>query len=143
MGFPAAAAAMGGAQIGQGVMGMEAADAQAQWSDFNAKNAQIAGEQAEANRRADLNATQSAVDAVRSSRGLQIDSPTGMALSQNLATKAQMGINQSNLNASSQQASDLAQAEADRSKGWADLMGGFIQGGQSGVDAGYDAGWFG
>lgn len=123
------------ASIAQGVMGQQAADTQAQWSDFNATNEQIAGEQAEANRRADLNATQSAVNAVRTSRGLEVDSPTGMAISQNLASKAEMGIRQSNTNYLGLQASDEAQAAADRSKGWADLMGGFLQGGEQGASA--------
>jgi hypothetical protein len=135
MGFSLGSAAEGVGSIAQGVMGMQSDDAQAGWSDFNAKNAQIAGEQAEANRVADLISTQSSVDAVRSARGLQVDSPTGMALSQNLSTQANRSIQQSNLNYMSQQASDDAQAQADRSKGDAALLGGFLQGGQQGYDA--------
>lgn len=117
-----------------GLMGFDADNAEASAQDFNAKSEGIAADQAAAQRLGDLNSTQSAVDAVRSSRGLSVSSPTGLALSQNLATKANMGIQQSDLNYESQQNSDLMQASADKSQAWSSLVGGFIQGGEQASD---------
>ena len=139
----AAAAASGGADIAQGVMGDEMAQGQANQYEFNARSEGIAADQAEAQRRQQLLNTLGQVDAVRTSRGLDVASPTGMALQQYATTSADRNIATERLNYLTQQGSDDIAAQDAQISGDMKLLGGFIGAGQQGFDYGQTQGWFG
>lgn len=106
-------------------------DAEAAQYEQNAKNAITAGDQADYQRRTDLNSTLSAINAMRASRGLEVTSPTGMAIAADRTDRAEKAIDQSNLNYRQQSQSNKTQAGISRSQGRAALIGGFLKGGAS------------
>lgn len=115
------------------------ADAEAAAYRQQAQNAITAGDQAEAARRTDLISTLSAVNAIRASRGLDVASPTGMAIAGDLTKRAEAGIHVTRLNALNTASTDLARAGIAKAQGQAALIGGFLKGGTSLLGAGYDA----
>jgi hypothetical protein len=122
-----------------GISANNQSQAQAAQQEANAKASLTAADQADAERRRDLMGTLSAIDAVRSSRGLDAASPTGMALASSATTRAERGIDTSNLNYRQEAQSYRTQAGISRSQGTSALIGGFLKGGSSLFSAGRDA----
>jgi hypothetical protein len=135
----AATAVQGIAQISSGFSANSAYRAQAAQEDQNAKAALTAADQSEAARRQDLISTLSSIDAVRTARGLDVSSPTGIAIAQNRTQRADSAIGTENLNYRTQAQSYKTQAGIDRQQGSAALLGGFLKGGSSLFSAGSDA----
>jgi len=133
MGFMAIAAPIlsGIGQISAGFSENSAKRAEAAQYDQNAKAALTAADQSEAMRRQDLMSTLSAIDAVRTSRNLDVASPTGMAIAAQRTRRAEQGINTENLNYRTQAQSYKTQAGISRTEGSAALLGGFLKGGSS------------
>lgn len=127
----AASALSAGASIYQGLAANAQAKAEAAQYDQNAKAALTAADQADAERRADLNATLSAVNALRTSRGADVASPTGMVLAEDTRARAQRAIDTSNLNYRNKAQAYKTQAGISRSQGTAALVGGFLKGGST------------
>lgn len=120
-----------GAQIMGGIAENSQKKAEAAQYDQNAKTTLTAADQSEALRRQDLISTLSSIDAVRSARGLEVASPTGMAIRGNTTARADAAINTENLNYRTQAQSYKTQAGISRSQGTAALIGGFLKGGSS------------
>lgn len=133
----------GGNQIYQGLAANSQAKAEAAQYDQNAKAELIAADQADAERRRDLMGTLSAIHAVRTSRELDVASPTGVALAADSTDRAQRAIDTSNLNYRNRSQSDKTMAGIRRSQGTAALVGGFLKGGSSMIGGISDYGRYG
>jgi hypothetical protein len=133
MGFMAIAAPLlaAGGQIMGGISENNQKRAEAAQYDQNAKATLTAADQSEALRREDLLSTLSSIDAVRSSRGLEVASPTGTAIRQNRTGRAEQAIGAENLNYRTQAQSYKTQAGISRSQGTSALIGGFLKGGST------------
>ena len=145
MGWAAPIAALGtqiGGPIAQGIFGSEAADAQKAQYEFNAKSELIAADQDAASRLSDLNSTMSSINAIRTSRGLDVASPTGMAIASGITKKTDANILASQLNYGTRAQSDMFGAYNANVQGQAALLGGFLKGGQNIADMGETQGWF-
>lgn len=103
--------------------------AEAAQYDANAKASLTAADQSESLRRQDLLSTLSSIDATRASRGLEVASPTGMAIRNNTTARADQAIGTENLNYRTQSQSYKTQAGISRSQGQSALIGGFLKGG--------------
>ena len=141
MGFvPIIAGVMSGVStIIGGLAQKSQADAEAAQYRQNAQNALTAGDQQDAARRADLISTLSSVDAIRTARGLDVASPTGLAIASDYTTRAERAINVTRANAFAQAGADRTAAGIASSQGNAAMITGFLKGGQSLFSAGRDA----
>lgn len=119
----------GASEIAGGISTNAQKKAEAQQYDANAKATLTAADQADVERRTDLVSTLSAINAVRTARGLEVASPTGAVIAQGNTTRAERAIDQSNLNYRGQAQSYKTQAGVSRSQGTAALVGGFLKGG--------------
>ncbi len=96
--------------------------------EFNAKTERIAADQADVQRRDDLLNTLSLTNAIRSSNGLSLTSPTGMAIAQGLTRTAERNIGTARLNYLTRAQSDMFGAWGAGQAGTYDLLGGFLKG---------------
>jgi hypothetical protein len=116
------------APIVSGIGQYQAAQGEKAQYNFNAKSEMIGADQSDAQRRSDLLDTLSLTNAIRSSRGLELGSPTGLAISQGMTKQAEAGISTARLNYLSRAQSDLYGAWGAEQKGTYALYGGFLQG---------------
>jgi hypothetical protein len=117
------------ASVAGGVAAKQQAGAEAKQYEQNSKYAMIAADQETVQRMEDLNSTLSAIDAIRTARGLDVGSPTGQALRDKVSYDASRAINTTRLNALNQAQGNYAQAGVARSQGQAALLGGFLKAG--------------
>lgn len=115
------------APIFQGIAGNANEQAQKAQYQFNAKSETIAADQDSAARLNDLNSTLSAINAIRTSNGLSMSSPTGMAIAQGTTQKAEAAMGTSRLNYMTKAQSDQFAAWGAGQAGTFDLIGGFLQ----------------
>jgi hypothetical protein len=114
--------------IVEGIGQNQVDQAQAAQYNFNAKSELIAADEDSAARLSDLNSTISAVNAVRTSRGLDLASPTGMAISAGLTKRAESNVQTARLNYETKAQSDKFGAWGANQAGQYALLGGFLQG---------------
>jgi hypothetical protein len=119
----------GGADILGGASEKSARFAEAKQYENNAKLTAIAAQQEEAARRQDLLSARSSINAYRTARGLDIASPTGMAISDAVTADAERAIGTVKLNAAGQVSSLYNQATIARNQGNAAYIGGFLKAG--------------
>jgi len=115
------------ANFAEGFMGYQQAQGEAAQYKFNARSEQIAADQDSVNRLADLNSSLSSINAVRTSRNLDVASPTGLAIAADYTKRAQQGIDTSRLNYLTRAQSDLFGASQAQYKGYAALIGSFLK----------------
>jgi hypothetical protein len=115
------------APIVSGIGQYQAAQGEKAQYNFNAKSEMIGADEEAAASLADLNDTLSAYNAQRTARGLDIASPTGMALASGLTKKTDSNIKALQLNHASRAQSDLFGAWGAQQKGTYALYGGFLQ----------------
>lgn len=114
------AAAAGGA-----IQGMNAASAERQQYEEQAKIAETAAIQDEAQRRQELTRVLASQDAIRAGRGLDLYSPTGNAIRAGTIEQAETDIRTSNLNYAGKSRFYGLGAEAADAKGTQALFEGF------------------
>jgi hypothetical protein len=137
MGFDPVTMAIGtivlgaGSSIAGGFAENSAKQAEASQYDRNAKLAKLGADQEEVVRREDLLATISSINAIRTSRGLDVASPTGEAITQHDTMLAERGIGTERLNALNQAQAYGTQAAISRSQGTSAILGGFMKAGTS------------
>jgi hypothetical protein len=135
------AAAAGSAVIGAaadilgGASQYSAAKAEAKQYEQNARNAMIAADQRQGERMRDLQSTLSSIDALRTGRGLDPTSPTGVAIRERVDTDAQRAIGIDRTNALQQSSANYNAATAAKSAGKAAYIGGFLKAGAKLVGA--------
>ena len=100
----------------------------------NARLAKLGADQSEVLRREDLNSTLSAIRAIRTSRGLDPESPTAFAVNEHVRKQGERGIATDRLNALNQAGQYYTAAQVARSQGRSALMSGFLRAGMYGLD---------
>lgn len=95
-------------------------------AEANAQNEKIAGIQEETERRRELNDTLSTLDAIRSSRGLSLTSPTGQVQARNIGNIAADNIRIGKLNRLTRATAYKTQASFAASQGKSALKAGSI-----------------
>ena len=130
MGFVAGVTGLAAlASVGGGLADRNVARAEAKQYEENARIAKLGADQAEVLRREDLLSTLSSIRAIRTSRGLDPDSPTGMAINERIRMQAERGIQTDRLNALSDANKYYTAASVSRAKGGTSLLQGFLRAG--------------
>ena len=144
MGFTASMAAMAvsaGASVAGGIVDNSARKEEAKQYERNANLARIGADQEEVLRREDLLSTLSAINSIRVARGLDVSSPTGMAIADRTTMMAERGIGAMQLNARNQSQAFRTQAGISRSQGTMSLLSGFLSAGTTIAKGPGGGGW--
>lgn len=118
-----------GGPIAAGMAEKRAANAEAKQFEENAKLAKLSAEQSAEERQRDLMGTLSSIRAIRTSRGLDPSSPTGMAINDRLSTDASTAMSIDRLNSLGQQSQYHLAASTNRARGRVSLLRGFLESG--------------
>lgn len=141
MGFTAAVIGIGagalaaGSSIAGGIADRNVARAEAKQYEENARQAKIGADQAEVLRREDLLGTLSSIRAIRTSRGLDPTSPTGLAINERVRMQGERAIQAERLNSLNEQGKLYSAAAVSRAKGKTSLIQGFLKAGMYGLNA--------
>lgn len=137
---PAVSIISGAASIYSGVQQSQAYDAQSQAAVIEGKIAGIRGKQISASKREELNRVLAAIDTMRVSRGVGLDSPTSLAIRSAERERAKYALNAAQLGTQLEQFRAQTQAAGYRSAATLAPIAGFIQAAPSLASAAKDIG---
>jgi len=133
--YVAVAAVTVTASLVKGRAAKNASDAEAEQFEENAKLAKLSADQMAEERQEDLLSTLSSIRAIRTSRGLDPSSPTGMAINDQLSKEANAGMSVDRINALKEASGMYGAASVSRARGRASLLGGYLGAGESALGA--------